>query len=368
MKRIIKKSLLRFGGYALAQNLYSRFENYALIKNIRKFIDTGNIPPPDMVMFEPTMRCNLRCKMCYQKRDMHTGCGELTTEQIAGFFDRNPYMKKVSLMGGEIFMRPDIINIIRNLDRTRDLVLSTNGTLIGDAEICELRKCRNIFTICISLDGPKKVHEKIRGLHGSYDKIVKTVEALAAVLPLTITCVIQNDNITILPDVVDLCADMGVKKVNFEFERIYSEEAIARTKDCMDIESAEIPVSSGGRVREYSSGILQGKLDECQARGGKVGIYVTFKPSFLRDEIKACYSGYIRTKSRYYCHGFRTATIAPNGDLIHCLILRKSFGNILNEPFDSLWNSETANNFRRQLIKNNLTPLCENCPRMVPYD
>jgi radical SAM protein with 4Fe4S-binding SPASM domain len=367
MKRLLKQGLLRFGGYALAQNLYSKIEYKKLIKNIRIFLDTGNIPLPDMVMFEPTMRCNLHCKMCYQKRDMHAGCKELSTEQIAGFFDRNPRLKKVNFIGGEIFVRPDILDIIRNLGHTRDIVISTNGTLIGDSEIDELGKCRNIFTIRVSLDGPKEVHEKIRRVHGSYDKTVIAIEALAAVFPVTVTCVILNDNVMVLPDVVDLCAAIGVKKVNFEFERIYSEKAIAKTKDCMGIGSTDIKVSSDGCEREYSTGILLGKLEECQARGRKAGIYVTVTPAFLKDEVESCYSGSLRAKARYYCQWFRTATIAPNGDLIHCMILRKSYGNILDEPFDILWNSETANNFRRQLIKNNLTPLCENCPFMTPY-
>ncbi len=61
------------------------------------------------------------------------------------------------------------------------------------------------------------------------------------------------------------------------------------------------------------------------------------------------------------------ATIAPNGDLIHCFAIRKSFGNILSEPFETLWNSEEAKGFRKQLIKNNLTPLCESCTLMSPY-
>jgi MoaA/NifB/PqqE/SkfB family radical SAM enzyme len=368
MKRTIKNCLLRFGGYTLAANLNRRAEEHALFRDMRKFLETGEIPLPDTVMFEPTMRCNLHCKMCYQQGDMYAGCRELTTEQIAGFFDRNPRLKKVALMGGEIFVRPDIIDIIRNLNRTRDIVLSTNGTLIGGSAVDDLGNCRHIFTICISLDGPKEGHETIRRASGSYDKTVETIKALVSFFPLTVTCVIQNDNIMVLPDVVDLCADMGVKKVNFEFERIYSEEAIVQTKNAMSIESADIPISSGGRVREYSTGILKAKLDECQTRDRKAGIYVTVKPYFLKEELEACYTGYLRSKSRYYCHSFRTATIAPNGDLIHCMILRKSFGNILDEPFDRLWNSETAKDLCRQLIFNNLTPLCENCPRMVAYD
>jgi radical SAM protein with 4Fe4S-binding SPASM domain len=366
MKRLIKKSLLRFGGYTFARDLHRGFERRAFFQDIKKFLDTGNTPLPDMIMFEPTQRCNLHCKMCYQQRNIFADNKELTKEQIIDFFNRYPYLKKVTLIGGEIFMRHDIIDIICDLDHSRDIVLSTNGTLIGDSQIDKLRNCKHIFTICISLDGPKEVHEIIRGVPGSYNKTVNTIKALAVVFPITVNCVIQNENITVFPDVIDLCAEMGVKKVNFELERIYSEEAIVQSKALTGLEATDISISSKGRVRGYSLEILQSKLYECQRRAKKAGIYVTFDPPFLTQEIEACYAGDLRTKTRSYCQGFRMATVAPNGDLIHCYAIRKSFGNILKESFDVLWNSEAAKGFREQLLKKNLTPLCENCPFLSP--
>ena len=54
---------------------------------------------------------------------------KLSTEQIIDFFERHPYIKKVTLIGGEIFVRKDMLDLICRLDRTRNLVLSTNATL-----------------------------------------------------------------------------------------------------------------------------------------------------------------------------------------------------------------------------------------------
>jgi radical SAM protein with 4Fe4S-binding SPASM domain len=292
---------------------------------------------------------------------------ELATDQIVDFFGRHPYLKKVTLIGGEIFIRSDIMDLICSLDNTRDIVLSTNGTLIRDSDIDMLRNCRHIFGISISLDGPKAIHESIRNARGSYDRTVHVIEALAKVFPVTVNCVIQNDNVKVLPEVVDLCAALGVKKLDFELERIYSEDIIAQTEVETGLERVDIPVSSRGRIREYSLKTLQDRLCECQSRGRKTGIYITFDPPFLTDDIEACYAGYRRTKGRQICQSFRTATIAPDGGLIHCYAIRKPYGNILDAPFDEIWNSSAANNFRKQLIMNNLTPLCENCLFMTPW-
>lgn len=352
----------------IARNLHSKIEYHRLMKRLHKFIETGNTPLPDMVILEPTQRCNLRCKMCYQDRAALANCGELTLEQIIDFFERNPYLQKVALIGGEIFIRPDMINLIPYLDRSRDIVISTNGTLIGDSEISALRHCRRIITICISLDGPKVIHEAIRQVGGSYDKTLQAIKALAPIFPVTVTCVIQDDNLEILPEFVDLCADMGVKKLNFELERIFLDERIVQTMVETRLESEDVPISSQKHARRYSIETLQNNIRECQRRGEKAGVYITFDPPFLVDEIMACYTGNLRSKYKCICNRFSIATIAPDGNLINCFVIRKSFGNILDAPFNEAWNSEAANSYRRLLIKNNLTPLCENCPSMIPYE
>lgn len=367
LKRLIKQGLLRFGGYKVAQSLHKQIEHHRLVKNVIEFLDTGKTPLPDMIMFEPTLRCNLHCSMCYQDRVALTKHSELSLQQIIDFFDQTPYLRKVTLIGGEIFMRRDIIDLIHHLNRTRDIVISTNGTLMNDAEIKAIKDCHRIMTISISLDGSEIVHESIRRSQGCYEKTIKTIKTLSPIFPVTVTCVIQNENLKDLPDVVDLCATAGVKKVKFELERIYAIEEISQAMIEMGLAREDLPKTYMGRMRNYSIEDLRMKLDICQSQGKKAGVYVEFEPSFLMDEIEACYTGNLRNHHKYICQSFRMATIAPNGNLINCFAVRKPFGNIFDAPFDEVWNSEAANTYRRQLIRNNLMSLCESCPFMTPY-
>ncbi len=368
IQRGIKQNLLRFGGYSIAKHLYAKLEQYQLRQRVRSFLHKGTFPLPDMMMFEATQHCNLRCKMCFQDREILANShDELSTEQIIDFFDHQPYLKKITLIGGEIFVRKDMLDLICHLDQTRNLVLSTNATLLDEAKIAMLKKCRNIVTICISLDGPPEIHDAIRRVPGAYNKTTRTIQALAPFFPVTVNCIISNENIEFLPEMVNQCATLGVPKLKFELERIYPEDgkslAIAET----GLQSDDLPISSKGRQREYSVGKLRSTLRECQSRGQKAGISVMFDPFFLMNNIDACYAGNLRTKKKYICQSFRMATLAPNGDLINCFAIRKPFGNILEASFDSIWNSETATAYRRELLRNNVTPLCENCPFMVSY-
>jgi radical SAM protein with 4Fe4S-binding SPASM domain len=366
VKKTIKQLLLKYGGYTGARKINAGIHYHRLVRRYLKYIETGSAFLPDRVMFEPTQRCNLQCKMCFQDRDTMTAPDELTFQQIADFYDRNPYLKKVTFIGGEVFMRSDIIDLIVHLNHSRDIVICTNGTLIGDTEINALRQCDRVYTVCISLDGPRDIHESIRRVKGSYDKAIRAMEVLAPVIPVTANLVIQDENLQFIPDMIDLCASLGVKKVKIEMERIYSNEAHTLTIAETGLLPSDIPIASEGRTRRYYPETLQHVLRDCQSRGRRSGIDIFIDPPYLMDEIKACHAGNLLLKKKFVCQKIDTATIAPNGDVVNCIHIRKPFGNILDAPFNEIWNSRVANTFRRQLLMNNLTPLCENCPFMSP--
>jgi len=294
------------------------------------------------------------------------GREELTLEQIIDFFERTPYLRKVTLIGGEVFTRRDMTDLIYYLQRSRDVVICTNGTLIGDSEIHALENCHHIFSVDISLDGPKVIHESIRRVRGSYDRVVRTIQALVPLFPVTVNCVVQDENIGVLSNVVDLCSSLGVKQLKFEIERLYSKDKIAQTVKSR-LALNDIPVSRKVHTRHYSLEALRCKLLDCQRRGKRAGMYITFSPPYLMEEIEDCYVGSLRSTRRYICEAFRTASIAPDGTVISCYTLRVPFGNILDTPLEELWNSEVARAYRQKLVQNNMTPLCENCPFMTPY-
>jgi radical SAM protein with 4Fe4S-binding SPASM domain len=186
--------------------------------------------------------------------------------------------------------------------------------------------------------------------------------------PVTVSCVIQRDNITALLELIDVCRSIGVKKIKFEFERIYSEKSVAQSIEELAITSGDIPLFLKEHARSYSLNDLQKNLLACLVSGKKSGIYIAFDPPFLMDKLEKCYQGMLRSERQYFCLlCFRMPHITPEGDLIYCFAARKSFGNILESPLEEIWNSEESKAYRRKLLRNNLMSLCENCPYMIPY-
>jgi radical SAM protein with 4Fe4S-binding SPASM domain len=366
VKKKLKRLLLQHGGYTVARKISARLEYHSLLQRYLRFMETGSAALPDRVMFEPTQRCNLRCRMCFQDRKEMASSKELAYEQITEFYDRNPCLQKVTFIGGEVFVRTDSMDLIRHLNRSRQIVICTNGTLIRAADLEELKRLDNVYTVCISLDGPRDIHDSIRRVAGSYDRTIRTIQALAPSVPVTVNLVIQGENLPFIPEMIDICASIHVKKVKIEIERLYPPERQARVIRDFGLLRSEIPLASEGRLRGYSAENLENTLRESVKRGRKKRVDIFIDPPYLMENLKACYRGSLLEDRRFICQNIHTATITPNGELVHCIHIRKSFGNILNAPLEEIWNSESATAFRRRLLVKNMTALCENCPFMSP--
>ena len=137
---------------------------------------------PFELNFAVTYLCNSRCKTCniwkVGKKD------ELTIDEIEKFAQKIKFIHWVRITGGEPFLREDFVNILKILNTELDLhMLSTptNGLL---PELIE-KKVRDVlkflkprYIITVSLDGPREIHENIRGVEGSWSRSVETFRRL----------------------------------------------------------------------------------------------------------------------------------------------------------------------------------------------
>jgi len=149
----------------------------------------ANIRTPDLpykVTFVATYHCNFRCEMCniWQKKSVN----EMTPEEVGLFFDRWPQFKWVHLTGGELFMRRDLDELVAAIQKyNRSLYLLNFPTTgwFGDktVSLVERTLARGVgrLMVTISLDGPRALHEEMRGLPGSFDKALETFKRLRGI-------------------------------------------------------------------------------------------------------------------------------------------------------------------------------------------
>ena len=117
-----------------------------------------------------TYRCNARCTMCNRYKEPSRPEDEITVDTIR----KLPRMYFTNVTGGEPFIREDLKEIIRELDRLSDrIVISTNGFFTE--RIIDL--CREFphIGIRISIEGLEQTNNEIRGLENGYQRGYQTL-------------------------------------------------------------------------------------------------------------------------------------------------------------------------------------------------
>lgn len=129
-------------------------------------------------VWEITLACCFSCKYCGSNGGKARE-GELTTEECLNVADQLAQMgcRRVSLIGGEVFMRRDWPLIVKRLTAGNIAVnIITNGFLFTESIISELLEC-NIESVSVSLDGPEEIHDKYRQSF-SFKRAVQAIDVL----------------------------------------------------------------------------------------------------------------------------------------------------------------------------------------------
>jgi len=174
------------------------------LKKFLKIVRTGNwsyftnrlFGKPYLIQFVPNISCNLNCVMCHQK-DIRLCANEhetLNFKEIRNMFKnlKKLGVNQINLVGGEIFLRPDIWDILDELERQSFLFsITTNGTLLKEEDVNRFSYYWGLVEVDVSLDAADALtHDKIRGVSGAFDKTVEVLSWL------------KEHNITVMVDTV----------------------------------------------------------------------------------------------------------------------------------------------------------------------
>jgi len=366
------------------------------------------VPMPTVVQLRVTNLCNLRCKMCGQWGD--TGIyrqgapadasdGERERARIRELIglkrqlglpdyvrlldELAPHKPVITLFGGEPFLYPEILPLMREVKR-RGLLLTviTNGWHL-ERQARELVEI-GIDTIAVSVDGPPHVHDRIRGRESSFDRISAGVRAVAlwraklgralpvqmAILPVT------ELNIEVIGTAVEELSRLPLDLVNVGLRWFVPEEVGARYQAVMQ-ESFGVPGESwkgfsfswpGGAAAAGSRQMrdlvavmkrLRRKRLLDFARGRP---WVSFLPGVAADDVPAYFTDFEQTFGHDLCPvAWYFAQVEPDGEVCFCGDFPDYFiGNVRQQPFRQIWTGPRAQAFRERLAQEPL-PICARC-------
>lgn len=168
--------------------------------------------PPQVVVWELTLACNLRCRYCGSAAGRARDA-ELTTHEALDLCRqlRELEVGRVSLMGGEPLVRSDwrpILECLAELGQPVEII--SNGVLVDREAAATMRKC-DIYGLSLSLDGPARIHDDLRGRRGSFTAVERGVtHAQEAGLRVGLLTQINNTNLPFLDDLWRLATDWQV--------------------------------------------------------------------------------------------------------------------------------------------------------------
>ncbi|MBF0301025.1 MAG: radical SAM protein [Oligoflexia bacterium] len=196
-----------------SNNVFSYFSTVLRLLSFSKV-------PADLVYFV-TSDCNCNCKNCLfqeslnktDRRSLQLSLEEV--DKIAKRYGKN--LVKLSLSGGEPFLRSDILEILGSFvthTNVKIIDIPTNGSrpnVIADKVKCFVTTYQNvILEIQLSVDGTREIHEKIRGFPGLFELTLQTYQELDAVrkdhrnLKIKMNTLYQPDNIENIRELYEL--------------------------------------------------------------------------------------------------------------------------------------------------------------------
>lgn len=321
---------------------------------------------------EPTIRCNLACKMCYQGdfREDEEGVTELTLEQMIAVYDR-VNVSDVKLVGSEIFMRKDIYELLDYLWKRRvPTSLMTNGTLMNDKSIERLSKYDNIEWIGFSIDGSEQIHNAIRRRPYAFAKTVKAIRDVMPHFTVSINAVIIKENLNDLTSILRLGKQLGVPFIHYIFEEVYSEKDVEQTQKILKHEMGwgpeDFEICTNVRDGfEYSFEELEAAVEGLKQEGRRIGVYPVFSPDVWSRKLRDYYDGTATENLHMVCAKLVTDTptfrLDHLGNVHHCGVIRRPFGNLLEQSPEEIWNSEEYRRYRQVLMDKRLLPICKRC-------
>lgn len=134
---------------------------------------------PVHVVWELTLACNLKCQHCGSRagRRRHD---ELDTEEALQLVADLAALgtREVTLIGGEAFMRRDWLDIIRAIrDHGMAASLQSGGYRLTEEKV-RLATEAGLTAAGVSIDGPPELHDRLRGVRGSFEWGMRALAAM----------------------------------------------------------------------------------------------------------------------------------------------------------------------------------------------
>jgi len=340
---------------------------------------------PAGIVYEATMRCNLRCEFCYVG-DLLNIEGEWRREMPLdmirrSFPDRDGL--QVNLTGGEIFMRKDIMEVL-DLFAAKQYVcgyLTTNGTIIDDSRadaLADLALRGFLKHVSVSIDGPGDLHDAARGVKGTFERTAAGVRRLqdaarrkAAPLRISINTTVAAETLSTLRGMADVAAGLGVDAIGLNHLMFATPEEAEQTAKILGAPDTSVIATYVTPDPGLDASAVAAEVQALRARCLEKGIRFDVRPKVWPSIVQDYYRPGAPLLGRCL-YPFLHARVGFSGKMYFCPFIRLEVGDLNESSIEEVWNSPRYVELRKVLLGRKLLPVCRRCckvelsPEAVP--
>lgn len=285
-----------------------------------------------------TYRCNNDCHHCYNQ-PQRKGI-ELSTSEWKNVITRlwDIAIPHVVFTGGEPTLRQDLCELISFAQQTGLVTgLNTNGRRLCDPSFVNQLVDAGLDHVQITLESHDElIHDQMVNAKGAW---IQTVAGIKNVLDsplyvMTNTTLLQH-NCPFLSETLDFLAEIGVPTIGLN-SLIHSGRGKLVGTGIHDQELPNLLEIARQKTEENRQRLIWYTPTE----------YCKFDPMQLELGVKGCTAALFNM------------CIEPDGSVIPCQSFYESLGNILNDPWESIWQHDRAKWLRDRKFAR---PECHNC-------
>jgi radical SAM protein with 4Fe4S-binding SPASM domain len=309
-------------------------------------LDTDTIAPfsarpsaPYRMDLALTYRCNNDCAHCYNARQRDYP--ELSTDEWKKILDDlwNLGVPHIVFTGGEATLRNDLPELIAHAESNGQITgLNTNARRLSDMRYVEQLLASGLDHVQITLEScDPDIHDQMVQARGSFRQTVEGIRnVLKSRLYVMTNTTMLSTNVHMLPGTLDFLADLGVPTIGLN-ALIYSGQGLTVGTGLKENELQPVLDMATRKTAAYGQRLIWYTPTQ----------YCEFDPTVNNLGVKGC------TAALY------SMCIESNGDVLPCQSYYTPVGNMLRDPWDSIWNHPLSLRLRE---RQGLPSKCDGCP------
>ena len=286
-----------------------------------------------------TYRCNNDCAHCYNARERTFP--ELHTENWKHILDQLWALgvPHIVFTGGEATLRNDLPELIAHAESNGQITgLNTNARRLADAKYVQRLVDAGLDHVQITVEScDEQIHDEMMRAKGAFRQTIQGLKnVLATPLYVMTNTTMLRSNVHKIPETLDFLAELGVPTIGLN-ALIYAGQGLTVGTGLHERELQPILDMAVKKTTEHNQRLIWYTPTQ----------YCNFDPTQVNLGVKGC------TAALY------SMCIESNGNVLPCQSYYHPLGNMLTDPWDSIWNHRLSVQLRE---RRGLPAKCEGCP------